>query len=268
MGSFHLHLISDSTGETVSTIARAALAQFDEIEVVEHNWSLVRTEGQIEKILKVIEEWRGVVLYTLVKVDLAEVLQKRCRTLSVPCVPVMEGVMGAFSGFLSRSVQQRPGYQHELDDEYFERIDAMQFALSHDDGQSLFHVNRADVILTGVSRTSKTPTCVYLANRGLRAANIPFILGQELPPALLNAKESLIVGLTTSPERLVQVRRNRLRQMKEEKLENYVDLETVRAELSKARRFFQGRGWPIIDVTRRSIEETAAAVLSLYRETQ
>ena len=268
MGSFHLHLISDSTGETVSTIARAALAQFDEIEVVEHNWSLVRTRGQIDKILKVIEERRGVVLYTLVKIDLAELLQTKCRSLSVPCVSVMDGAMGAFSGFLSRRVDQRPGHQHALDDEYFERIDAMQFALNHDDGQSLYDLDKADVILTGVSRTSKTPTCVYLANRGLKAANVPYIAGQELPKELLGARNSLIVELTTSPERLVQVRCNRLRQMKEETLDNYVDLEIVRAELNKARRFFQDRKWPIIDVTRRSIEETAAAVLSLYRETQ
>ena len=266
MNSFHLHLISDSTGETVSTIARAALAQFDEIEVVEHNWSLVRTQGQIEKILRIVEERRGVVLYTLVKTDLAALLQKKCRSLSVPCVPVMDGVMAAFSGFLRRSVQQRPGSQHDLDKEYFERIDAMQFALNHDDGQSLYDIDKADVILTGVSRTSKTPTCVYLANRGLKAANVPYVLGQKLPEELLAAKTSLIVGLTTNPESLVQVRRNRLRQMNQERLKNYADLEMVRSELNKARRFFQDRDWPVIDITRRSIEETAAAVLSLYRE--
>ncbi|PPR16307.1 MAG: putative pyruvate, phosphate dikinase regulatory protein [Alphaproteobacteria bacterium MarineAlpha9_Bin7] len=265
MRTFHLHLISDSTGETVSTIARAALAQFDGIDVVEHNWSLVRSRNQIEKLLAAIQEYRGIVLYTLVKPELEEVLQKRCRSISVPCVPVLDPVMGALSSFLTRAVQHRPGGQHELDEEYFQRIDAMQFVLGHDDGQSLHDIESADVILTGVSRTSKTPTCFYLANRGLKAANVPFIMSQPFPAEVLSAEKSLVVGLITSPERLVQVRRNRLRQMNEPGLESYVNLESVRDELNEARHFFASRNWPIIDVTRRSIEETAAAVLALYR---
>ena len=265
MKSFHLHLISDSTGETVSTIARSALAQFDGIDVVEHNWSLVRSRTQIEKLLVAIQEYRGVVLYTLVKPELEEALQKRCLSMSVPCVPVLEPVIEALGGFLTRAVQHRPGRQHELDDEYFQRINAMQFVLSHDDGQALHDIDSADVILTGVSRTSKTPTCVYLANRGLKAANVPFIFKQALPAEVLLAQKPLIVGLTTSPARLVQVRRNRLRQMNESGVESYVDLEVVRDELNTARHFFTAHRWPIIDVTRRSIEETAAAVLSLYR---
>ena len=265
MRTFHLHLISDSTGETVSTIARAALAQFDGIDVVEHNWSLVRSRNQIEKLLAAIQEYRGIVLYTLVKPELEEVLQKHCRSISVPCVPVLDPVMGALSSFLTRAVQHRPGGQHELDEEYFQRIDAMQFVLGHDDGQSLHDIESADVILTGVSRTSKTPTCFYLANRGLKAANVPFIMNQALPAEVLSAEKSLVVGLITSPERLVQVRRNRLRQMNEPGLESYVNLESVRDELNEARHFFASRNWPIIDVTRRSIEETAAAVLALYR---
>ena len=265
MTSLHLHLISDSTGETVSTIARAALAQFEGINVVEHNWSLVRSASQIEKLLASIKEYRGVVLYTLVKPELEEALQKRCLTISVPCVPVLEPVIEALSGFLTPSVEHRPGRQHVLDDEYFERIEAMQFVLSHDDGQALRDVDNADVILTGVSRTSKTPTCFYLANRGLKAANVPFIADQPLPAEVLLAADSLIVGLTTTPERLVQVRRNRLREMQESGLESYVNLEAVRDELNQARHFFTAQSWPVIDVTRRSIEETAAAVLSLYR---
>lgn len=266
MTSFHLHLISDSTGETVSSVARAALAQFDGIDVIEHNWSLVRSRTQIEKLLVAIKEHRGMVLYTLVKPELEETLRKSCLSMSVPCVPVLEPVIEALGEFLTRTVQHRPGRQHELDEEYFQRIEAMQFVLSHDDGQALHDIDSADVILTGVSRTSKTPTCVYLANRGgLKAANVPFIVNQAFPAEVLLAKKSLIVGLTTSPERLVQVRRNRLRQMNESGVESYIDLEAVRDELNKARHFFTRKSWPIIDVTRRSIEETAAAVLSLYR---
>ena len=265
MTTFHLHLISDSTGETVSTIARAVLAQFDDVEVVEHNWSLIRNRGQLEKLLSSIQEYRGVVLYTLVKPELEEVLKNKCLSISVPCIPVLAPAMEAFSTFLTREVQHRPGGQHELDEDYFQRIEAMQFVLSHDDGQALHDIDQADVILTGVSRTSKTPTCVYLANRGLKAANVPFIASQNVPEEIFSAKSALIVGLTTTPERLIQVRRNRLRQMNEPGLESYVDLELVRGELNQARHFFTGQSWPIIDVTRRSIEETAAAVLSLYR---
>ena len=169
MTKFHLHLISDSTGETVSTIARAVLAQFDDVEVVEHNWSLIRSRGQLEKLLASIQEHRGVVLYTLVKPELEEVLKNKCLAISVPCIPVLAPAMEAFSTFLTREVQHRPGGQHELDEDYFQRIEAMQFVLSHDDGQALHDIDQADVILTGVSRTSKTPTCVYLANRGLKA---------------------------------------------------------------------------------------------------
>lgn len=268
MTTFHLHLISDSTGETVTTIARAVLAQFDGVEVIEHNWSLIRSKGQLEKLLDTIKEHRGIVLYTLVKPELEEILKNSCLAISVPCVPVLAPVMDAFSLFLTREVQHRPGGQHELDEEYFKRIEAMQFALSHDDGQALFDIDRADVILVGVSRTSKTPTCIYLANRGLKAGNVPFIPNQSLPEEIAKAKQSLIVGLTTTPQRLVQVRRNRLRQMQETGLEGYVDLETVRGEIKEARDFFAKQSWPIIDVTRRSIEETAAAVLSLYRGTR
>ena len=265
---FHLHLISDSTGETVSTTARAALAQFDAVEVVEHSWSLVRTLQQIEKVLVVIRSYRGVVLYTLVKPELREVLERGCREVNVPCVAVLEGVMDVLSTTLGTKVSQFPGRQHTLNEGYYRRIEAMQFVLVHDDGQALADAQEADVILVGVSRTSKTPTCIYLANRGIKAANIPFVSRDSFPEQHIAGAGPLVVGLTTNPERLVQIRRNRLIAMREEQTNEYIDLVSVRSEISEARRVFTRYGWPVIDVSRRSIEETSAAILELYRHRQ
>jgi regulator of PEP synthase PpsR (kinase-PPPase family) len=260
---FHLHLVSDSTGETVHSVARACLVQFDGALAVEHVWSMVRTRGQIERVIAGVEANRGVVLFTLVSDTLRQLLQEGCRRIQVPAIPVLDPVIGALASYLGRESRGLPGKQHLLDSEYFARIDAMTFALNHDDGQSSWGINDADVCLVGVSRTSKTPTCLYLANRGIKAANVPFVPGLPLPPELLEAKHPLIVGLTNDPERLIQLRRNRLDLLHHDQATEYTDIDAVRTEVREARRVFVERHWPVIDVTRRSIEETAAAIMKL-----
>jgi regulator of PEP synthase PpsR (kinase-PPPase family) len=261
----HVHLISDSTGETVHSLAKACLVQFEDTDVVEHSWPLIRTAAQVDKILLAVSQNPGIVLYTLVNKDVRERIDTGCRQLAVPAISVLDPIIAAFSKYLGEESRDMPGRQHLLDDEYFERIEAMQFALNHDDGQGLWNLAASDVILTGVSRTSKSPTCLYLANRGIKAANVPIVPGVPLPAELLTftnkPNEPLVVGLTKDPARLVQVRRNRLRMISEDRETDYVDLETVRAEVNAARRTFVEQGWPIIDVSRRSIEETAASIM-------
>ena len=265
MTSHHLHLVSDSTGETINSVTRACLVQFQGIEPDEHVWSLVRTRSQMDRVLQGIERHPGPVLFTLVNEELRGRLLEGCRNLGLPCIPVLDGVIHALAAYFGTPISGKPGLQHVMDAEYFERIEAMNYTLSHDDGQSTAHLADADIILVGVSRTSKTPTCIYLANRGIKAANIPYVPGIPLPSDLFRVHEPLIVGLTKDPAQLVQVRRQRLNMLTDDDGEtNYVDLETVRGEVQEARRFFSRHGWPVIDVTRRSIEETAATVLNHY----
>ena len=263
MNRFHLHLVSDSTGETVHSLARACLAQFEGVHAVEHVWSMVRTRSQIDRVIDGVKANPGVVLFTLVSDALRQLLQQECRRLQVPTIPVLDPIIGALASHLGRESRGLPGRQHLLDREYFARIDAMTFAINHDDGQSSWGLNDADVCLVGVSRTSKTPTCLYLANRGIKAANVPFVPGVPLPPELIEAKRPVIVGLTNDPERLIQVRRNRLDVLHQDHATEYTDIEAVRAEVREARRAFVERHWPVIDVTRRSIEETAASIMKL-----
>jgi [pyruvate, water dikinase]-phosphate phosphotransferase / [pyruvate, water dikinase] kinase len=260
---FHLHLVSDSTGETVHSVARACLVQFDDVQSIEHVWSMVRTRSQIDRVIAGVEANPGVVLFTLVNDVLRQLLQQGCRRLQVQAIPVLDPVIGALASYLHRQSRGVPGKQHLLDSEYFARIDAMTFALNHDDGQSSWGLDDADVCLVGVSRTSKTPTCLYLANRGVKAANVPFVPGVPLPPELINASRPLVVGLSNDPERLIQLRRNRLSLLHQDDTTEYTDIEAVRTEVREARRVFIERHWPVIDVTRRSIEETAAAILKL-----
>jgi [pyruvate, water dikinase]-phosphate phosphotransferase / [pyruvate, water dikinase] kinase len=260
---FHLHLVSDSTGETVHSVARACLVQFDDAQAVEHVWSMVRTRNQIDRVIAGVKANPGVVLFTLVSDQLRQQLQQGCRRLQLPAIPILDPVIGALASYLHRESRGVPGKQHLLDSEYFARIDAMTFALNHDDGQSSWGLDDADVCLVGVSRTSKTPTCLYLANRGVKAANVPFVPGVPLPVELINAKRPLIVGLTNDPERLIQLRRNRLNMLHHDETTDYTDIEAVRAEVREARRVFTERHWQVIDVTRRSIEETAAGILKL-----
>ena len=260
---FHLHLVSDATGETIHSVARACLAQFEDVEAVEHFWNMVRTDRQLDLALQEIENKPGIVVYTLVDEDLRRRLQEACATIGVTCVSVLDPVLAAFGHHLGKESQRRPGHQHALNAEYFSRMEAMEFALSHDDGQSTWDLHKADVILVGVSRTSKTPTCLYLANRGLRAANVPYVPNCPLPPEIEQVTQPLIVALTKDPDRLVQVRRQRLRALNHGESTTYVDPEVVQAEVAEARRFFARMGWPVIDVTRRAIEETAAEIFLL-----
>ena len=263
---FHFHLVSDATGETILSVARAAVAQFEDVEANEHVWALVRSERQMDRVLSAIEASPGVAIYTLVDPARRDQLAAGCRRLGVPCVPVLDPVLGVLSGYLGRPVEARPGGQHALDADYFARMDAIQFVLRHDDGQSPHDLDEADVIVVGVSRTSKTPTCFYLANRGLKAANVPIVPGVPPPDELLAAARPLVVALCQSPGRLVQVRRNRMTMLRQDGGSDYVELRAVRRELAAARRLYEERAWPVIDVTRRSIEESAAAIMELYRE--
>lgn len=265
MTSYHLHLVSDATGETINSVARACLVQFRGVSPVEHVWSLIRTEGQMKKVLKGIEDHPGPVLFTIVNRDLRNDLVDGCRGIGVPCIPVLDPIMHSLANYFGVEISGQPGLQHVLDNEYFNRMEAMHFALAHDDGQLPAELAKADIIIVGVSRTSKTPTCIYLANRGMKAANVPLVPGCPVPEELLKVTSPLVVGLTKDPESLVQVRKNRLRMISEREDEtDYIDVESVRAEVSAARRLCVQQGWPLIDVTRRSIEETAATILAHF----
>jgi len=269
---FYIHLVSDATGETLQGLARAVLAQFDNIDPVERFWPLVRSQKQLEHVIENVEAARGPVIFTLVDPAMRKILRQRCRDLRVPCVPVLDPFLKTISFWTGLSSQGVPGLQHALDDAYFHRMDAVDFALSFDDGGNLDGIEHADVILTGVSRTSKTPTCIFLARQGVMAANVPFVPGLPFPQKVLDLKgldAPLVVGLTENPERLVALRRSRLKA--DEDVEGhqgntYLDPEKVSAEILEARRFFTQQGWPVIDVTRRSVEETTAEIQLLLQQ--
>lgn len=260
--NFHIHLVSDATGETINNIVRACLAQFENIQPQEHFWSLIRTPRQLDLVLESIRQWPGMVLYTFVDEDLRRRLQDFCREQGLPGISVLDPVLNAMASHFGVSSAHEPGKQHVLDAGYFARIDAMDYALALDDGHGAAKLSEADVVILGVSRTSKTPTCVYLANRGIKAANIPIIPGQSLPDTT-SLKKPLLVGLTKDPDSLVEIRRSRLKLLQEDKETTYIDPEYVREEVQEARRFFARIGCPVIDVTRRSIEETAAEIMML-----
>lgn len=265
MDPIHIHIISDSTGETGILVARASLAQFEGIDVREHIWSMTRSDAQVDDVLKHIAANRGFVMFTLVEGKLRDALEMGCRKLQVPCISILDPIIAALGAYLGAEIKAQPGRQHVMDAEYFSRIEAMQFVLAHDDGQSTWNIDQADVLIVGVSRTSKTPTCIYLANRGIKAANIPFVPGCPMPQEILEAKNPLIVGLTKDPKRLVQIRRNRLLMLDQDQETDYVDLESVSKEVNEALRLFNSHKWPVIDVTRRSIEETAATIMQMHQ---
>ena len=266
MKRLHLHLLSDSTGETLENIAKAALAQYDDVETVRHFWPMVRTEAHLERILQEIAQNPGLVIFTLVNPATRRNLEQRCRALGLPAVAPLDPVNDALSGLLGQQAKARPGRQHVLDAAYFARVDAIQFTIAHDDGIAWEEWEEADIVLAGVSRSSKTPTSIYLANRGFKTANIPIVVESPPPVELFALKNPLVVGLTTSADRLIQVRRNRLLSLNQAPQTAYVDEDAVAKELAFARRMFADNGWPVIDVTRRSIEETAAAVIALVNE--
>lgn len=266
MARLHLHLVSDSTGETLETVAKAALAQFDDVEAIRHYWPMVRTPGHVERIMAEIAQNPGLVLFTMVNADLRTALEKRCAALGLPHVGAIDPVMEALSNVLGKPLKARPGLQHMLDDAYFARVEAIQFTIAHDDGLNWENWEQADIILAGVSRSSKTPTSIYLANRGYKTANIPIVVESPPPDLLYKLNHPLVVGLVTNPERLVQIRRNRLLALNQTPDTDYVDQDAVTREAAYARRMFADNGWPVIDMTRRSIEEAAAAIINLYAE--
>ena len=267
MTKFHVHLVSDSTGETVHGIARASISQFEGVEAEEHQWPLMRSVPQLEQVIEEIKETPGVVMYTLVNDEMRQTLHAACRRYRIPCISILDPVINFLINYLGVKSKGEPGRQHSLDAEYFSRIDAMHFALAHDDGQGMWNIAASDVVLVGVSRTSKTPTCVYLANRGIKAANIPFVPSLPLPDELMALAGMddgpLVVGLTKEPGSLVQLRKSRLKMISDDHETDYVDLDEVKKEVLACRRMCTDRGWPVLDVTRRSIEETAAAVIRL-----
>ena len=267
MKKFHLHLVSDSTGETVSSVARASLVQFDHVEAIEHVWSLVRTQGQLEKIIANLDMYPGLVMFTLVDASLRETLRQACGKRGLPCIPVLGHVIREMASYLDQEATGHTGAQYELGEDYFARIDAINYALEHDDGQATWELENADIVIVGPSRTSKSPTCVYLAYRGYKAANVPFVPGCPLPENLTHLKQPLLVGLTISGERLIDIRTTRLAAMNQDMRTDYVDEEAVREEIDAAKKLFRANGWPVIDVTRRSVEETATLMIQ-YRQRQ
>ena len=265
---FHLHLISDATGETLLAAGRAAAAQYKHARAIEHIYPLIRTEKQLMKVFDDIEEEPGIVLYTLVDQELAGRIDARCTEMGLPCVSVLEPVLSVFQSYLGAPAGRRVGAQHVLDADYFRRIDALNFTMEHDDGQLPADLDEADIVLIGISRTSKTPTSIYLANRGIKTANIPIVIGVPMPENLAMAKKPLIVGLIATAERISQVRQNRMLGTGGFEVQGYTDRAMINEELAYARQICTRHNWPMIDVSRRSIEETAAAIVALRNRTR
>ena len=266
MPRIHLHLLSDSTGETLEMIAKAALAQFEDADVIRHFWPMVRSRQHLERIVPELLQNPGLVLFTLVDPETRSRLEEACRNAALPAVAILDPLTNALEAALGQEAHGRPGRQHMMDEAYFKRVEAIQFTIAHDDGIGWHNWEQADIVLAGVSRTSKTPTSIYLANRGYKVANIPLVVESPPPPTLFSLRNPLVVGLTTMPERLIQIRRNRLLSLNEAAHTPYVDTDRVKDELAFARRIYADNGWPVIDVSRRSIEETAAAVIRLMGE--
>ncbi|MBN9045132.1 MAG: kinase/pyrophosphorylase [Rhizobiales bacterium] len=264
---FHLHLISDATGETLVAAGRAASAQYGNARAIEHIYPLIRTEKQLNKVLENIDAEPGIVLYTIVDKALAAIIDRSCAEMGVPSVSVLEPVLNTFQSYLGAPAHRRASAQHVLNADYFRRIDALNFTMEHDDGVLPPDIEEADVILVGISRTSKTPTSIYLANRGVKATNIPIVPGIPMPDVLFSVRRPLIVGLIATAERISQIRQNRpLGNVPSLDTGLYTDRASISEELTYARNLCNRHGWPLIDVSRRSIEETAAAILALLRE--
>ncbi len=266
---FHLHLVSDSTGETLITVARAVAAQYANVTPVEHVYPLVRSQKQLDRVLTEIEEAPGIVLFTLLETDLVQRLEAKCHEINSPSLSIIGPVMQLFQNYLGASTSGRVGAQHVLNADYFKRIDALNYSMMHDDGQHTEGLEDADVVLVGVSRTSKTPTSIYLANRGVRTANVPLVPGIPIPKQLETLKKPLVVSLHATPERLIQIRQNRLLSMGSDTVnDDYIDRQLVTDEVTYARKLSAKYGWALLEVTRRSIEETAAAIMKLLADRQ
>lgn len=263
---YHLHLVSDATGETLTTIAKAAAVQYAQVRAIEHVYPLIRSRRQLERVIQELSSAPGIVLYTIVNPELAEELEKRCRELKVPCLHVLVPLMKVFESYLGAPQTPIVAGQHVLDADYFRRIDALNFSMAHDDGNLPENLSDADIIVLGISRTSKTPTSIYLAQRGFKTANMPIVPSIPLPDHLFKPHSAFCVGLIASPDRISDIRRNRVRFLGDRNLDDYVDREQIAQEVMFSRRLCAKHGWPLIDVTRRSVEETAATILKLYHD--
>lgn len=266
MPEFHLHLVSDSTGETLEAIISAALVQFEGVNVHKHYWPLVRSAQQMKRLMEDITEDPGLVLYTLVNLEIRQALEDSCLEANLPVLSILDPVINLLGSYFGQKASHKPGRQHTMNSRYFQRIDALHFTMAHDDGVLVEDIDEADIVLIGVSRSSKTPTSIYLANKGYKTLNIPFVPSCPMPSELDTLKDKFVIGLTTSVERLSQIRTNRLRSINESEESDYTDIEAIKEEIKQCRLFCSKRGWPTIDVTRRSIEESAAAILAKYHQ--
>lgn len=262
----HIHLISDSTGETLMAVERAVSVQYENVTTLEHVYPLVRNRKQLDRVILDIENTPGIILYTMVDQEMGRILEERAKNLNLPCINVLEPVSQVFQSYLGKEKTARIGAQHTLNAEYFRRIDALNFTLAHDDGQAMHELEQAEIVLLGISRTSKTPTSIYLANRGFRVANIPIVPELDLPPEVETLKAPLVVGLVASAERIAQIRQNRILSYNMPNETSYSDKRSIADELNYFKKLCARHGWKTIDVTRRSIEETAAEVINMHRE--
>ena len=264
--TYQIYLVSDSTGETLDRIFLALKAQFNNIEYKVHPYSFTRTENQIIKILESAEKVNNsIILYTIVDTNLAKFLANESEKKRLPCFGVLGNLILSFSKLLNQKASHEPSGQHVLNDEYYQRIEAIQFTMNHDDGNLLDEVSKSDIVLLGVSRTSKTPTSIYLANKGYKTSNIPLINENSVPKTLReNPKISCIIGLNTEAERLVDIRKNRMNSLKETENTKYTNINNIQKEIDNAKKTFKKYGWPTIDVTRKSVEETAASVIKIH----
>ena len=265
---FHLHLISDATGETLTTIAKAAAVQYSQVRPIEHVHPLVRSERQLERVLQEIASTPGIVLYTVVNPALVASIERRCKELKVPCLHVLEPIMRVFESYLGAPQTPVIAGQHVLDADYYKRIEALNFSMAHDDGRLPDDLDQADIIVVGISRTSKTPTSIYLAQRGYKTTNVPLVPSIPLPEALTKPHRAFVVGLVANADRIAEIRRNRVRLMSDRDLDTYVDRQEITNEINYSRRLCARHGWPVIDVTRRSVEETAATIIKMLQDRQ
>ncbi len=263
---FHLHLVSDSTGETLTTIAKAASVQYALVRPIEHVHPLVRTARQLKRVLQEIEQTPGIVLYTITNRELSDELERRCAELKIPCLAVLQPIMQVLESYLGAPRTPTVAGQHVLDADYFRRIDALNFTMAHDDGHLPEDLNDADIIVLGISRTSKTPTSIYLAQRGYKTANLPLIPSLPLPERLTKPHKAFVVCLIASPDRIAEVRRHRAMMLADRNLGDYVDRDRIAAEIAYSRKICAQHKWPVIDVTRRSVEELAATILKLMHD--
>ena len=262
--TLHIHLVSDSTGETVHQVARACLAQFTDVKTVEHIWTLVRTSEHLDALFNSLDRYPGILLMSIIDQDLRVAIEGACRTKGVPMTSVLDPVVTLLTTVLGQTMTNLPGGQRRLDTAYFDRMAAVDFAVSHDDGMNIGNLKKADMLIVGISRTSKTPTSMYLAHRGYKVANYALVPNVPFPQHFLDGLKLFVVGLTNDPKRLSQIRQTRQAAMRDEDNESYVDIEQITEEVRNARRLFTRNRWPVIDVTRRSVEETAASILQYY----